>query len=196
LFFARSGIPKLTLLVEYEADTLEEISQKIDELQQSLKNEKVVTVAAKTPKKAERYKLIRRESFNLLRKNLGRVHTAPFIDDFIVPPETMPEFLPKLKAILEKYKLNYTVAGHMGNGNFHVIPLMDLSIESERAKIPKVSALVYDLVLKYGGSISAEHNEGLIRGPYTRQMYGDKVYKVFEQIKQIFDSKNIFNNHK
>jgi FAD/FMN-containing dehydrogenase len=52
---------------------------------------------------------------------------------------------------------------------------------------------VYDLVLRYHGSITAEHNDGLIRTPYLRKMYGDRIIEIFTEIKKIFDFKNIFN---
>jgi FAD/FMN-containing dehydrogenase len=121
--------------------------------------------------------------------------TAPFIDDIAVRPEKMPEFLPALNKILDKYqdKIVYTIAGHAGNGNFHIIPLMNLADESQRAIIPVLSDEVYDLVIKFGGTITAEHNDGLIRTPYLEKMYGREVISLFEQVKQIFDPLNIFN---
>ena len=149
-------------------------------------------------KDAQKYWLIRRESFNLLRKHVKGKKTAPFIDDLIVRPEYLPEFLPKLNAILDQYKnyMTYTIAGHPGDGNFHIIPLMDLSDSKSKQIIPELSEKVYDLVLDYHGSITAEHNDGLIRTPYLEKMYGPEVYKLFEKTKQIFDPKNIFNPHK
>jgi FAD/FMN-containing dehydrogenase len=70
---------------------------------------------------------------------------------------------------------------------------MDLSREAERAKIPKVAEEVYRLVLSYKGSITAEHNDGLIRSPYLGAMYGEAVCALFEKVKNIFDPLNIFN---
>ena len=87
----------------------------------------------------------------------------------------------------------YTIAGHPGDGNFHIIPLMDLSDEKSRQIIPELSEKVYDLVLKHGGSITAEHNDGLIRTPYLEKMYGKEVCGLFEEVKRIFDPQNIFN---
>ena len=87
----------------------------------------------------------------------------------------------------------YTIAGHPGDGNFHIIPLMDLSDGKSRQIIPELSEKVYDLVLEYHGSITAEHNDGLIRTSYLEKMYGLEIYRLFEKTKQIFDPKNIFN---
>ena len=111
----------------------------------------------------------------------------------IVLPEKLPEFLPKVFKVLKQYNIKATLAGHAGSGNFHIIPLMDLSKSAERAKIQKVSDKVYDMVVEYGGSITAEHNDGLIRTPYLEKMYGKKVTRLFEKVKDIFDPDNIFN---
>jgi len=62
-----------------------------------------------------------------------------------------------------------------------------------RAVISELTPKVHKLVLKYKGSITGEHNDGLIRTPYLEKMYGPKVYKLFEEVKNIFDPKNIFN---
>ena len=187
------GMPKLVMMIEFEERTKEEVEKKIMELEAKLKSLGVKTRVALTKEAAAKYWAIRRESFNLLRQKVKGMQTAPFIDDIIVKPEYLPEFLPKLYAIGEKYQLLYTIAGHVGDGNFHVIPLMRLGEASERAKIKPAMDEVYDLVLKYKGSITAEHNDGLIRSPYLEQMFGAEVYKIFQEIKNIFDPQNIFN---
>jgi len=194
--FALGGIPEFTLLVEYAGDTQHEVDTKVQALQQELSKFNVQIEIAKNKQEASDYWVIRRESFNLLRKNVKDKHTAPFIDDFIVPPDCLVDFFPKLKAILEKYQLLYTIAGHMGNGNFHIIPLMDLGIASERAKILDCANDVYDLVKEYHGSFSAEHNDGLIRGPFLAKQYSPEMVKIFKEIKHIFDPEDIFNPHK
>ena len=98
---------------------------------------------------------------------------------------------------MSKYpSLIYTVAGHVGNGNLHIIPLMDLSKKKEQNIIPKLSKEVYNLVLEYKGSTTGEHNDGLVRTPYLEQMYGPKIVKLFEKTKHIFDPENMFNPRK
>ena len=94
---------------------------------------------------------------------------------------------------MSHYKIVYTIAGHVGDGNFHIIPLMNLADPESRRIIPELSKKVYDLVIKYHGSITGEHNDGLIRTPFLKQMYGEKVYGLFEQVKKLFDPDNIFN---
>ena len=70
---------------------------------------------------------------------------------------------------------------------------MDFSRSDTAKIIVELSEKVYNLVIKYHGSITAEHNDGLIRTSYLPKMYGEKIINLFEQIKNIFDPKNIFN---
>ena len=100
-----------------------------------------------------------------------------------------------MQVILDRYKLLLTVVGHMGDANFHIIPIMDLGDPRIPEVIRSLSKEVYDLVFRYGGSMTGEHNDGMIRGPYLRAMYGDEMYALFERVKRIFDPDGIFNPH-
>lgn len=189
-------LPKFVLMVEFTGDNQKLIDRQITDVQAKLEAMGIECQPADDKKHEEKFWTIRRESFNLLRKNVGIRHTAPFIDDLIVPPQYLPRFLPRMEEILNYYKLDYAVAGHMGDGNFHIIPLMNLAVRSEREKIPLVLKEVTSLVLEYGGSLTGEHNDGLIRGPFLDQMYKPDMMAVFKNVKQIFDPHNIFNPHK
>ncbi len=196
-FLMLRGIPKMVLLIEFTGQTPEEVSAKIKQMHHELKPYKLEAMEEdSTEAKAFKFRIIRRESFNLLRKKVKDKHTAPFIDDMVVPPPKLPEFLPQLQAIIKKYNLMATIAGHMGDGNFHVIPLMKIEEQSERDKLGPAMKEVDELILKYGGSLSGEHNDGMIRGPWLTQMYGPQIVDLFKQTKQIFDPQNIFNPHK
>ncbi len=187
------GMPKLVLLVEFVGRSEADIDPKMEELEKRLKKYKVTMHRTKSAEEAQKYWTIRRESFNLLRQHIKGKRTAPFIDDIVVKPEYMPEFLPRLTKILDEYKLVYTVAGHAGNGNFHIIPLMDMKDRTNVDKIMEVSEKVYNLVGEYHGSITGEHNDGIIRTPYLPKMFSAEMISVFQEIKDIFDPKGIFN---
>ncbi len=189
----RGGLPKLIIIAEFTGDDPREIRARAQAAQHAMRQWPGKTRIAASVQEQEKYWTIRRESFNMLRHHVRGKRTAPFIDDFIVRPEHLPEFLPKLTAILDAYGIEYTIAGHVGDGNFHIIPLMNLNNPDERDIIPKLSKEVYALVFSYGGSSTAEHNDGLIRSHLLPEMFGDTIYRLFEQTKQIFDPKNIFN---
>jgi len=189
------GIPKLVLLAEFTAKTPKEARLMAEKAEKDMRASfGIRTKIARTNAEAEKYWLMRRESFNLLRKHTRGLRATPFIDDVVVRPEQVPEFLPKLEKIINEYDdLIYTVAGHMGDGNFHVIPLMDPKNKRMKQIIREVARRVYDLVLSYHGSISGEHNDGLIRGAYVEDMFGKDVYGLFQETKRIFDPDGIFN---
>lgn len=193
--FLTGGFPKLIILAEFAGDSEKIVQDKCSSLAEKIKDFKLKVHITKSAAEAEKYWEIRRDSFALLRKHVKGLRTAPFIDDIIVRPEFLPKFLPELDLILNKYKndMTYTLAGHAGDGNFHIIPLMDFKRPDTAQIILELGEKVYDLVLRYHGSITAEHNDGLIRTPYLRKMYGDKIIEIFTKIKETFDAKNIFN---
>lgn len=195
------GIPKLVLMVEFTGDTEEEVRQKVHALHKDLMPYRAryeINGFEEDPTEgsSEKFWIMRRRSFQLLRSKVKDKHTAPFIDDFIVNPDHLPEFLPKIRAIIKKYKLFATIAGHMGDGNFHIIPLMKLEDPNDRAKLEPAMKEVNNLVLQYGGSLSGEHNDGLVRGPWLEAQYGKEMVDLFKKTKDIFDPEHIFNPRK
>ena len=192
------GIPKMVLLVEFNGATQEEVTQKVHAMRLDLKEfgHESLFEEDDTEAKAKKFWIMRRESFNLLRKKVHDKHTAPFIDDLVVPPEHLTKFLPELRKIIDSYDLLATIAGHMGDGNFHVIPLMKIEDKLQRIKLAPAMREVNNLVLSYGGSLSGEHNDGMIRGPWLHQMYSKSMMGHFKLLKKIFDPANIFNPDK
>jgi FAD/FMN-containing dehydrogenase len=189
------GMPKLVLIAEFTGDDEEEIGRKLEEVRSQVRSKfHIKTLVTHTAAEAEQYWTIRRESFSLLRKHVGDKHTVPFIDDVVVHIEQLPAFLPKLNELVGQYKgLTYTIAGHVGDANFHVIPLMDFRKEENRKAIPELSEKVYDLIASMHGSITGEHNDGLIRTPYLKKMFSPEILALFDKTKKIFDPQNIFN---
>jgi FAD/FMN-containing dehydrogenase len=189
----RGGLPKLILMAEFASDDAAEAHGRAKRALDRVRQMGLKARLTKNTEESHKYWTIRRQSFQVIRSHAKGKRTTPFIDDIIVRPDDMPTFLPELYRILEPYKLVLTIAGHPGNGNFHIIPLMDLSDERSRRIIPELSDKVYDLVLRYGGSISAEHNDGLIHAPWVERQFGHEAYELFRQTKRIWDPKGILN---
>ncbi len=191
--FTGRKLPKLVLQVDFTSNDLKEVEDKVAALKEKLKPLHPQTQVAEEDQE-KKYWLVRRESFNLLRKKIRNKHTAPFIDDFVIKPEYIAEVLPQVTDILKQHpEFLYTVAGHVGNGNFHIIPLVDINNPNVRTAIPEISKLVYKIIADHHGSITGEHNDGFIRTPFLEQMYGKEIISLFEQTKAIFDPENIFN---
>ena len=193
LIVATGGVPKLVLMAEFAEDSLEEARAKARNARAALSELSVRTKIAGSATAATKYWTIRRESFNLLRKNLRGLHAAPFIDDLVVHPADYPNFLPELNEILQQYSLVYTIAGHIGDADFHIIPLMDLSQAESRKAITELEEKVYRLIAKYKGSITGEHSDGIVRTPYLPLMFSPRMIELFAEVKKIFDPLNILN---
>ncbi len=193
LMMLRGGIPKLIVLIEYAGQSEEEVNKKLDDLENNIGHFGFKMRKTKSEEEASKYWTIRRESFNLLRQHIHGSRTAPFVDDVVVEPKDMPEFLPKMRKILDEHKLIYTIAGHAGNGNFHIIPIMDMHDRKNIGVIKEVGEKIYSLVAEYHGSITGEHNDGIVRTPYLGKMYSPEILELFKKTKEIFDPKNIFN---
>lgn len=199
----RYGIPELIVLASIagtDEATVTHASQSLaDELGLSKYRCRLVT----RDQEEEKFWDFRHDSFKILTEHSAYAQghhsgkrTAPFIDDIAVNPEYLAEYLPRLMEILDSYQLTYTIAGHLGNGNFHIIPLMDIATEIKPEVILEISRKVYTLALSYHGTLSAEHNDGIIRTPFLRQQFGDEMITLFEQVKNIWDPQNIFNPKK
>lgn len=196
--WAKGDLPRLVLLAEFTGSTQDEANRKARQAAHNIEEHFNLRARLSSNfEESQKYWGIRRESYNLLRKHNARKISAPFIEDIVVHPEQLPNFIPQLDAIMAKYPdFISTLAGHAGDANFHIVPLVDLSIPEHRKQVVWMSNEVFDLVLKYKGSMTAEHNDGLVRGPFLEHMFGPKIYQLFKDIKRIYDPLNIFNPHK
>lgn len=142
----------------------------------------------------EAFLLIRRKSFKMLLEHpTPNTRAEAFLEDTIVPLEHYGDFLRELEQILADYKLIYTYAGHIGHGSIRLVPLVNMEADGSAELVMELETKVNELVVKYGGSISVDHNDGIIRTPYLEMQFGTEMVKLFEQVKDIFDPLRIFN---
>ncbi len=194
--YINSSFPKLTMLVEFEGNEPSLLEEKIKNIRSEIKEQKFSSKIIQSKIESLKFWSMRRESYNLLRKHSQGKEIASFIEDVVVPTEHLFEFLPRLNELLHSYDLTYSIAGHAGSGNFHIFPLMDFKDSLHAEKIIEISHKVYALVATYGGSITAEHNDGISRTPFLHYMFNKKILKIFDGVKKIFDVQNVLNPHK
>jgi len=192
----KGHLPNILLMVEFEGESKEEVYQKISKLHDDLKPFKLRMDIEGDESESAPYWEIRRASLSLLRNRVKDKYASPFIDDMTVQPKYLPEFLPKVRKVIRKYKLPATLAGHFGDGNFHIIPLMDIENGADQAKLEPVMRELIPIVLQYKGTMAGEHNDGMVRGPWLPAVFGDEMYQLFKHTKEIFDPTYIFNPHK
>ena len=190
------GMPELVMIAEFTGDSEEIIYKHAQEAGDGVRALQIPGARVHLThgdEEERKFWTVRRKSFELLRSHVSGKRTMPFVDDIVVAPAKLADFLPKLSAILKQYDITYTIAGHVGNGNFHIIPLMDMRLPRSREIVPELSSKVYALVREFSGSITGEHNDGFVRTPYLGTMYSPNILKLFAQVKNIFDPLNIFN---
>lgn len=192
----RGHLPNILLMIQFEGQAKEEVYAQISSLHDDLKKFKIRMDIEGDEASSAPFWQIRRAALALLRNQVKDKYASPFIDDMTVEPRFVPEFIPKLRKIIRKYKLPATVQGHFGDGNFHIIPLMDIENEADQAKLEPVMRELIPIVLHYNGTMAGEHNDGLVRGPWLPAVFGDEVYGIFKHVKEIFDPQYIFNPHK
>jgi FAD/FMN-containing dehydrogenase len=192
----KGHLPSILLMIEFDGQTQQEVLQKISHLHDDLKKYKIRMDIESDEKSSAPFWSIRRAALALLRNQISGRYASPFIDDMTVQPKHLPQFLPELRKVIRKYKLPATIQGHFGDGNFHIIPLMDIAGTKDQAKLEPVMRELVPIVLKYGGTMAGEHNDGMVRGSWLPAVFGQDVYALFREVKEIFDPEYIFNPHK
>ncbi len=123
----------------------------------------------------------------------GQAKALPIIDDGVVPVDKLAEYMDGLAELCRRNNVQPALWGHAGDGNIRLQPHLDLSQVGDRQKVFKLMQEYYELVIGLGGTTSGEYNDGRLRAPYLKQLYGDEMYGVFQKVKQIFDPYDMLN---
>jgi len=95
-----------------------------------------------------------------------------------------------VSGLLQTYrenKLDYVMFGHVGDGNMHTRPVIDLDSKPQVEMMERIAASVFARVIKSGGTITGEHGDGLARMGYIEMMYGRQITDLFSKVKRLFD---------
>jgi FAD/FMN-containing dehydrogenase len=186
-------LPRLVLLIEFDNPS--------PRVQKSLgkKAKKILEkyeVAAKIEADEigqERLRKIHHSVAAVLATAEGNLQPVPVIDDGIVPLDRLAEYFELVAELFKKQHLRGAVWGHGGDANLHIRPFLDLSQVGDRQKVFRLLDDYYGAVIGLGGSTSGEHNDGRLRAPYLKALYGEDVYLLFQKVKQIFDPYGTLN---
>ncbi|MCB0029092.1 MAG: 4Fe-4S dicluster domain-containing protein, partial [Anaerolineales bacterium] len=137
---------------------------------------------------------LRRAALGLtMSKKGGDAKGISFIEDTAVAPAHLAEYIEKLQAILAKYETEAGFYAHASVGLLHIRPVINLKFSTGVERFAAIADEVADLVLAYGGALSGEHGDGLVRAPFQERMFGPTLYNAFCELKAVFDPENLFN---
>jgi len=189
------GRPAALLMVEFSGDTNAEVSSRIYDLERRLREVPGVTALSPVLDAARRDPLwnLRSAAMPLLYGLPGDRKPVTFVEDCAVEPKRLPEFAQRFRGILKAHGTDGAFYGHASVGCLHIRPLLNLKDQSDVNRMRRIMEDVTSLVLEFGGSLSGEHGDGLVRSEWNKKMFGPAVYDAFRQIKRAFDPHNLLN---
>lgn len=136
---------------------------------------------------------LRKRILWVIRHPQPHLRALSVVNDVGVPPQLLAEFIHDVQQVFARLKIEVLIYGHAGSGNLHLRPLFDVTLPDLAGRIRKVADAVYEVVFRYGGTVSAEHGMGRLRAPYLRREWGDGLYEYMREVKAIFDPRGVFN---
>ncbi|MDD2595625.1 MAG: FAD-linked oxidase C-terminal domain-containing protein [Bacteroidales bacterium] len=193
-----NGDPAAILIVELRGESREEIDYKADALESDLMkggDSKELVYRCTRVYGAETAKVwnLRKSALGLLSGMKGDAKPVGVIEDTAVIPQRLPEYMDDFGKMLAKYGLSCVYHAHIGTGELHLRPVLNLKTEHDRLLFRKVAVETALLVKKYRGSLSGEHGDGRLRGEFIPLMYGEKVYQLMRDVKKCWDPDGVFN---
>ncbi len=186
--------PGCLLFVEFAGDKLEDVDRKLDHCKEKLSGKCIVLESVSDEHSMTRIWEARRGALNRIMKlTYGSRKPIGLIEDTVVKPDLLYDYT---KYLLQTYfdnKVDYVVYGHVGDGNLHTRPLIDVESKSEVDLIEHLAQKIFDRVIRIGGTITGEHGDGLARVKYIPAMYGHEIFSIFSQVKKMFDPKYLMN---
>ncbi|HKI32459.1 MAG TPA: FAD-linked oxidase C-terminal domain-containing protein [Gemmataceae bacterium] len=189
------GQPETLLMIEFSGDDPAEVADRVEKLRQRLRGVNGVEALVPALDAAVRDSLwaARSAAAGLLYGVPGDKKPIAFVEDPAVEPARLPEFVARFRDLLKSHGTDGAFYGHASVGCLHLRPMLNLKDPAEVALMRRIAEKVTDLVLEFGGALSGEHGDGLVRSEWNRKMFGPVVYGAFCRVKHLFDPKYLLN---
>ena len=189
------GDPEAVLAVEYYGDSEGELVSKLEELEVLLGNQNLEYTFSRAISDVEQANVwnVRKAGLGLLMGVKGDSKPIAFVEDAAVPPERLPDYISEFGALVKSLNTRAGYYAHASVGLLHVRPMVNLKDADEIAKMRFIAESVRDLVMKYGGAVSGEHGDGLVRSCWNETFFGTTLYEAFREVKRAFDPKGQMN---
>jgi len=197
---SKHGIPAdaaATLLAELDADglmiDLREQAERIAAVCRGYSLASEIVVAYDQEQREQLWKA-RKALYPTLYRFDPRKKPINFVDDVVVRAERISELIRYLEEFFGGQRVPVAIFGHIGNGNAHIVPLLDVNDEQDFQKMVRGYHEIHQTVLdRFDGSICGEHGDGRVRAEYVPKMFGPALYELFVKVKRTFDPSGMLN---
>ena len=183
------GDPAAVLAVEYQGDNLKELSGRESGLSQF-----GLVVPLLNPREQDRIWKARKVGLGILQSKRGDAKPTAFIEDAAVPVEHLAAYALGIRSFADEIGVGrIAFYAHASAGCLHIRPQVNLKNEQGLKQMRLLAEKSLELVLKFGGTTSGEHGEGISRGEFRKGLYGPELTNAFQQVKEVFDPDYKFN---
>jgi Fe-S oxidoreductase len=192
-FFIK-GSPAAILIAEFAAENRADLQVAVDAAEKSLLESGLVYYCSKVyDKDTSRVWELRKAGLGLLTSMAGDAKPVSVIEDTAVAPARLPDYMSDFNTLLAKYGLSCVFHAHIGTGELHLRPVLNLKKSSDIELFRTIARETALLVKKHKGSLSGEHGDGRLRGEFIPLMTGDYLFEKLCELKRVFDPVNLFN---
>jgi FAD/FMN-containing dehydrogenase/Fe-S oxidoreductase len=182
------------LCIEFAGDSVDDLIGRMQQAERDLsasfrcRSTRVIEAAAQ-----QRVWSLREAALGLSTAMKGDAKSISFVEDTAVAPERLRDYIERFLRIVEQHRTVAGIYAHASVGCLHVRPVINLKTADGVGQFESIARQVADLVLEFGGALSGEHGDGIVRGPFTEKMFGPALYDAFRQVKRTFDPAGVFN---
>lgn len=189
------GDPSAILIIEFSSDQADALPARLEQMESELRQHGLGDHyhRALAPEAQARIWKLRKAALGLSMAEKGDAKAISFVEDTAVAPEHLRDYIAEFLDVIHRHKTTAGVYAHASVGCLHVRPVINLKTEDGVRKFEVIADEVANLVLKYGGALSGEHGDGLVRSPFQERMFGPVLYQAFREIKHTFDPLNLLN---
>ncbi|MHC4398786.1 MAG: anaerobic glycerol-3-phosphate dehydrogenase subunit C [Planctomycetota bacterium] len=183
------------LLVEQEGSEPVEVRQRLHELTDQIWHRRKLAYGSRQAFDAAELALfwqLARHVPPALYRMKSPAQPVPVVEDVVVPPEALSEFLVRTQNVLKRHQVTASLFCHAGHGLVHMQPFLNLAVADDVEKMRRLADDLYREAFDVGGTVGGEHGSGLSQSGLIRRQYGP-LYDVFRRVKAIFDPANLLN---
>jgi FAD/FMN-containing dehydrogenase/Fe-S oxidoreductase len=136
---------------------------------------------------------VREAGLNIMMSMKGDGKPVSFIEDCAVDLDDLADYTERLNEVFERHGTRGTWYAHASVGCLHVRPVLNMKDPEDVATMRAVAEECFALVREYKGSHSGEHGDGIVRSEFHEPMFGPRIVRAFEAVKDAFDPIGLLN---